>query len=235
MTRSSGEDRAGVQTDAHRPTGVDRMAWLRWTALVLIVVALIIVPWLLWGQYIERGVMVFLSGSDTPHGFGYLLVGLLALDIFLPVPSSFVAVAAGVFLGTWQGTLAVSFGLSLGCVLGYFVGAKAGGPGARRLVGETEWARVERFAKTYGHAVVIGMRPVPVLAEASVLFAGATRMPFSRFMWSCVVANSALGLVYAAAGAFSAATGELEVAVMVGGLLPMLAFFAARWVSQRGS
>src|SRR5690606_18552877 len=102
-----------------------------------------------------------------------------------------------------------------------------------RLIGETDWKRVEGFADVYGHAVVLGLRPVPVLAEASVFFAGATRVAFPRFVISCAVANTALGLVYAAAGAFSADSGELELAVIVGGLVPMIGIMVARWAQRR--
>ncbi len=207
--------------------------WLRWLTLLVVTLALIIGPWLIWGARIESAIAAWLSGDSLPAGALYWVVLLLAVDILLPIPSSFVAVAAGAFLGTWQGTWASSFGLTVGCALGYYLGARGGRPWAQRVVGREDWERAERLARTYGDAIVLGLRAVPVMAEASVLFAGAAQLSFWRFLGSCVIANTAVCFVYAAAGSFSAETGRLESAVMVGGLVPLVGIVAARWVARR--
>src|SRR5687767_2292443 len=48
-----------------------------------------------------------------------VVVGLLATDVFLPVPSSVVATLSGYQLGSAWGTLAAWAGMSLGAVIGF--------------------------------------------------------------------------------------------------------------------
>jgi membrane protein DedA with SNARE-associated domain len=56
----------------------------------------------------------------------------------------------------------------------------------------------------YGHWALILFRPVPVLAEASVFFAGLSRMSRTRFLALVALSNLGISAVYAATGAFSA-------------------------------
>jgi 3-dehydroquinate synthase len=44
-------------------------------------------------------------------------------------------------------------------------------------------------------------RPVPVLAEASALFAGLAGVPFPRYLLITTLANTGISLVYCVAGA----------------------------------
>ena len=58
----------------------------------------------------------------------------------------------------------------------------------------------------FGEWVIVVSRPIPVLAEASVLFAGLSGMPASRFLLLSTLSNLGISAVYAAVGAFSAST-----------------------------
>ena len=64
------------------------------------------------------------SGWATAGAIG----ALLALDVFLPVPSSIVSTGAGVLLGFWTGAAVIWIGMTLGCVIGYVFGAYAAVP-----------------------------------------------------------------------------------------------------------
>jgi uncharacterized membrane protein YdjX (TVP38/TMEM64 family) len=130
------------------------------------------------------------------------IVGLLAGDVFLPVPSSIVAAAAGVLLGLWRGAAAVWTGMMAACVIGYAFGARAS-QAARRFVGDGGMARVEDLAARYGDLAIVLCRPVPVLAEASVIFAGIVRRPLARFVVTTCWSNLGIALVYAAIGAYA--------------------------------
>ena len=54
------------------------------------------------------------------------LVGLLASDLLLPIPSSVLAVGTGAVFGTAMGALLVALGFTLGAWIGYEVGRSAG-------------------------------------------------------------------------------------------------------------
>jgi membrane protein DedA with SNARE-associated domain len=72
-------------------------------------------------------------------------------------------------------------------------------------------------------------RPVPVLAEASVVAAGTLRVPFARFAVVVAAANVAISAWYASLGATAVNTRTFVVAFLVAALLPGLALLGRRW------
>lgn len=166
---------------------------MRAVLLVLVVLALILVPFFLWEEPLNRFADSILAHRGE-WWIGPALAGLLAADVFLPVPSSIVSTGAGVMLGFLGGAVTNISGMTLGCWLGYRTGRVAKGQADGRL---TElWSR-------YGEWTLILTRAVPVLAEASVVFAGMTEMPMRRFLVLTTLANTGIGILYAAVGAFA--------------------------------
>lgn len=208
---------------------------LRIVGLSALVLAFVIVPWLSWGDVIELWVGTAMKKPTLTSAFALSVVLLLAADVLLPVPSSLVAVAAGVFLGFGFGSLAVLLGLSLGSIVGYVIGARVGNAVARRMVGEASWRKAEEWTERYGSSVVLALRPVPILAEASTFFAGATHMAWRRYLAYSTVANLGVAVVYAGVGDVSAETGHLEVALMAGCLLPGVAIAVAGFLRTKGA
>jgi uncharacterized membrane protein YdjX (TVP38/TMEM64 family) len=206
---------------------------LRFAALGVVVLLVVVVPWVLWGSVVDSWVHGWLNHSTVTPLLALIIVLLLAADVLLPIPSSLVAVAAGVFLGFALGSLVVFVGLTLGCVIGYFVGASWGAVVARAVVGERSWQRAEQLAQRYGSGIVLALRPVPVLAEASTFFAGATHMPWGLFLLNVSLANAAVAVAYAGVGELSADTGHLELGLIAGCLLPGLAILIAGFVRRR--
>src|SRR4029450_6189458 len=93
-------------------------------------------------------------------------------------------------------------GMMAGCVLGYLLGSRVT-TAARRFVGADGLARAEWVADRYGDWAIIICRPVPVLAEASVILAGLIHTPWRRFTVLTAASNLGIALGYAAIGAFS--------------------------------
>lgn len=177
----------------------------RWVGLCAVVLALIILPFVFFGEAIESWTAAFLDGArERRLMVGLVLSGLLAGDILLPVPSSVVSTACGFFLGFVVGTCASLAGMMVSCAAGYVLGRVFGRPLAARLVGDREIDVLDGLSSRYGLWVVIVTRPVPVLAEAAVLFAGVSRLPWSRFAWISTFSNLGISAVYAFIGAFSA-------------------------------
>ena len=175
---------------------------MRWAVLWVILIAVVLLPFVLFGeQFEEFGQQI--TQSDTSR---WLVAGavfsLLALDVFLPVPSSIVSTGAGVLLGFAVGTTIVWSGMMAGCLLGYAVGSR-GSTAARKLVGEDGIARAADLVKRYGDLTIVLCRPVPVLAEASVVFAGLVRAHYGRFLRLTATSNLGIAAGYAAVGAYS--------------------------------
>ena len=175
---------------------------MRWAVLWVILITIVLLPFVLFGEQFEAfGKQI--TQSDTSR---WLVAGavfsLLALDVFLPVPSSIVSTGAGVLLGFGVGTTVVWSGMMAGSLLGYAVGARGAGA-ARKLVGADGIARAADLVKRYGDLTIVLCRPVPVLAEASVVFAGLVRANYGRFLRLTVTSNLGIAAGYAAVGAYS--------------------------------
>jgi membrane protein DedA with SNARE-associated domain len=175
---------------------------MRWAVLWVILISVVLLPFVLFGEQFEAfGTQITQSGTSRSLVAGAVF-SLLALDVFLPVPSSIVSTGAGVLLGFALGTTVVWSGMMAGCLLGYAVGSR-GSTAARKLVGEDGIARAADLVKRYGDLTIVLCRPVPVLAEASVVFAGLVRAQYGRFLRLTATSNLGIAAGYAAVGAYS--------------------------------
>ena len=107
---------------------------LRWAALALGLASLIVVPFLALEGRIDALAGQALTQARGPLTVSAVVATALALDVFLPVPSSVVNTAAGAMLGLWPATLVSWSGMMAGCLLGYWVGASGGTAAIRRLL-----------------------------------------------------------------------------------------------------
>jgi membrane protein DedA with SNARE-associated domain len=171
--------------------------WLRWTILMAILLALILVPFALWEDSLTFLSMQLLSPVAGRMTVAGVVVLLLAADVVLPVPSSFVSAGAVSLLGAYEGGISIALGMTLGAWLGYLIGRFGGEPLARRVAGEEQLAKAGRLMERYGAWVVLVCRGVPVLAEASTVLAGATRVSVLRFALVTLLGNAGLACAYA--------------------------------------
>ncbi len=202
---------------------------MRWLVFWALVAAIILVPFFLFAEQINGWIEKFVSSAES-HTIlaAFVLCMLLAGDILLPIPSSIVSTSAGCLLGFWGGTLVSLAGMTICCVLGYLLGTRYGRPLANRLVGAAELARLEELSGRFGHWVVVVCRPVPVLAEASVLFAGVAKMPAGRFFLLSTLSNLGISAVYALIGQMSASKGQFLLAFAASIIIPGAAMFLSR-------
>ena len=200
-----------------------------WVGFCGLLLAAILVPFFLFGEGLEAAAHRFLEARPPDWEVALVLGGVLAGDLVLPVPSSLVNTAAGALLGFWRGTAACWLGMMVASGLGYQLGARAGEAALRRMVGPSEVARLAFFAEREGPWFLLAFRAVPVLAEASVVFAGASRMSRRSFLTASALANLGVSATYAAVGASAARAGSflLFFAGMV--LLPALALWLMKW------
>ena len=202
---------------------------MRWAVLWVILITIVLLPFVLFGEQFEAfGKQI--TQSDTSR---WLVAGavfsLLALDVFLPVPSSIVSTGAGVLLGFGVGTTVVWSGMMAGSLLGYAVGARGSGA-ARKLVGADGIARAADLVKRYGDLTIVLCRPVPVLAEASVVFAGLVRANYGRFLRLTVTSNLGIAAGYAAVGAYSRRLDTYSFLIAFLGALLLPGIFI--WISR---
>ena len=170
--------------------------WGFWLCLALILLGIPIVPFAVMGEV--PGVRWL--GRAEPGTFGFLGAALLAGDIFLPVPSSVVSVFIGTQMGWMSGSVVIAVGMTLGSTIGYFLAYFLGYPFVRRFASSGSLDRIRRLEDRSGTYVLAIVRAVPVLAEASVLAAGATRYRPLTAQLTLGAANLLLAILYATAG-----------------------------------
>lgn len=189
----------------HSPNGGGRLFPFRTVGLLLLVLVLVIVPFLLFGEQVDGWIDRWLEQAETHRvQVAALLVFLLASDIVMPVPSSLISTACGMLLGFWGGTLASFSGMMVTTLVGYLIGRYAAVP-AEKWIGKNETTMMREFHQRHGLGLLIAMRPVPVMAETSVVFAGLARLPFLPVIMVTVAGNLAVSMVYALVGAWGRA------------------------------
>lgn len=167
-----------------------------------------------------------LARERGPTAATVALIGLLAADLFLPVPGSVVMTMAGYLLGL-PGALASFAGAMLATLLGFEL-ARGGRRARWRLLDPATTAQLTRFFAAWGPWAILLSRAVPMAAEVVSCLAGASAMARARFYALAALGVLPLCVLYAWAGASArAGTSALAVAAALG--LPALAF--AGWTA----
>lgn len=205
--------------------GRSMRGWL-WIAALLL--AAILVPFALWDEAITSWSRAVVAGDGAGAWIASVIGGLLAVDVLLPVPSSILSTAAGYRFGFLAGAVVSWGGMTVGCALAYAVGSGLGHGPSERLVGAEAMTRAREAMRRNAVWVLAVLRPVPVLAEASVLMAGISRMPLRPFVVVTTLANLGVSIAYAWVGSRSAEVGSFLLAFGGAMLLPGVAMFLAR-------
>lgn len=204
--------------------------------LLLIVGVLLIplIPFLLMGAWFEPWLESLLDGSilesSLPVAFSSV-VGILAIDILLPIPSSAVCTFAGKQLGAFTGTLACWLGLNVSAGIGYLIGAKFGRPIAVRFSDENTLSKLEQLDKRSSVACLVVCRSLPIIAEASVLLMGMKRLPQSLFWPAVLLSNLGIAAALCWLGSFSAKANWFPLALGISIAIPLL--FILFWKAKR--
>ncbi|MFA5910439.1 MAG: VTT domain-containing protein [Vicinamibacterales bacterium] len=157
------------------------------------------------------------------------IVGLLAADVFLPIPSSFVMVLSGAAFGVGWGALLAFAGSIGGEWLGFELARRYGTGLSSRFVGDAnEVERLNQILLKHGAAAVVVTRALPVVMETMSVVAGLSTMRRRTFLVASAIGTAPIVLVYAYAGAMSRETGSLVPAIVI-----LVAVAAAGWVWYR--
>jgi uncharacterized membrane protein YdjX (TVP38/TMEM64 family) len=202
---------------------------LRSLLVVTAVLLVPVVPFVCLAGPIEQWLARWTEHPPNLFVTAALVVGLLSVDVVLPVPSSLISTLAGSQLGTIGGTLASWLGMSIGAGVGFGVARRWGRPVARRLASDEDLQRLDDLTRQYGAAVLVVARAVPLLAEASVLLVGLHRLSWRRFWPPVLLSNLGIALAYAFFGEVAARNQWLPVALGVSLGLPILMAAVVRW------
>ena len=206
---------------------------VRPTLLVTVVLLVPILPFVGFGQSMEQSIEQWIERTVDPAQAAALVAGVLATDVFLPVPSSFVSTAGGMRLGVTLGTVASWLGMTVGAVIAFGLARWFGRPLAARLSSGDDLDAMDRLSRRFGPQVIVLTRAVPVLAEASVLLMGATGLSWKPFFAAVALSNFGIALVYSAFGQYARVHSAMVPALAASIAIPVLAAVVARRVIGR--
>ena len=204
-------------------------------ALVICVVLLVpIIPFLFFGEQMEQWVAEWRTQEYSKPVASAVIVSLLASDIFLPVPSSVLSTVGGYHLGPLLGTLVSWLGMTLGAIIGFWLARRFGHSFTLWFTTEPQLERMTIASQKFGPWMLVLVRGVPVLAEASVLLVGINQMSWRRFLPPVMLANFGLALAYSVFGEQADKHQMLPLAKGVAIALPvLLGIVAASWLPNQ--
>lgn len=206
---------------------IPRSAWL-----LLGVMLVIIIPFFCFEDAINAWMTTTVDHAQGRRGtLALLFFTALAVDIFLPIPSSLISTLCGMTLGLNLGFWTSFMGMNVSCVAGYLLGHFCAGA-AERLIGTVEMATLQRIEHRCGGLLLIALRGVPVLAEASVLFAGIVRTPPIKSALWMLIGNAVVSFAYALAGHFGHDSGAMYPALLASLLVTGAIMLGGRYLTR---
>lgn len=195
-----------------------------------VVLLIPVIPFLFFGGQMDQWLRGLADDPPSPTATFCLIVGLLATDILLPIPSSVISTLSGWQLGWLVGTFATWVGMTLGAMIGFALAQRYGHPLALWFSRGEDLERMRHVSDQYGPSVLVLTRAMPVFAEASVLIAGIHQMKWRRFLPAILLSNLGIAIAYAALGDYAERHQWLPLALGVAIALPVLvAAFAKRF------
>lgn len=135
--------------------------------------------------------------------FGFVIL-ILAIDIFIAVPTLTTCILAGYFLGFPFGGLGASLGMMLAEAIGYWL-SYLYGEKLLKIIIRNEEKRAEAKATfgQYGLAMILLSRSSPIFPEVCACMAGTTRISFPKFYLAWALNTIPYALIAAYAGSVS--------------------------------
>ena len=192
-----------------------------WIISLLVVCA---TPLLLFSEHRQEQIASIFSGSwaGEPSLFtAAVIIGLFAGDIILPIPSTAVCAVAGKVFGTVVGSILCWMGLNISAAIGYGMARFIGWPAVKRFSDEDAVSQVKGSVERFGVWPLVAMRPIPVLAEASILLLGLYQYPPARFWPPVVLSNLVVAIVFVALGSWFAERDQFWLGIVLASLVPM--------------
>lgn len=168
------------------------------------------------GQSTESAVVVALA-----------IIGLLVVDLVIPVPSSVVMAASGMLLGPILGGIVSFVGAMAAACLGFWACRLGGRRAFERFVSPEEVGRTSEWFERYGTVAIIVSRPIPMLTEILSCLAGLTEVRFTTFVVAAALGTLPICFVYSVIGSLGDISNPWPV-VWVSILIP-----AAGWIVAR--
>lgn len=183
----------------------------------------------LWSGPLEASLAAWQTNPPPTTWLVGGLIALLAADILLPVPSGPLITLAGGQLGASLTAASAWLGLMLGGLLAFAAAKRWGVALAWRFADPGELTRLQGIARQHDVWLLLITRPLPILAEATVLLVGVLNTSWTRLVASLAVGNAAVAIAFAVLGQQAEQNEWMLVALVLSVVVPL----AGTWVLRR--
>lgn len=147
---------------------------------------------------------LYQAQTQHPTKIALVIIGLLFADLFIAMPTLSVMILSGYFLGQQYGSAASIIGVMLAGVSGYWLSFHFGEKFERLLVKDpVQRKEAHDMFSRHGSVMILLARAMPILPEVSACMAGASKMPFMRFLAAWSVSSIPYAMIAAYAGSIS--------------------------------
>ena len=198
----------------------------------LVATGLMLGAFFAWGGYFEG--LFTEEAAAQPGPWDWLFaVGLLTLDVFLPIPATAVLATLGMAYGPWLGGLIGTLGTFAAGTTGYGLCRVLNERTARFLVGEKGMEIGGKFFKQSGGWVIALSRWTILLPELLSCYAGLMRMPPRQYFAALFCGTLPMSFTYAWLGSTDAAQENKLLALGLSAAIPVLLWGGWRWWQKR--
>ncbi|NNE93580.1 MAG: VTT domain-containing protein [Verrucomicrobiales bacterium] len=195
----------------------------RLVLLFFVLAVLVIIPFLIWGDFFERQMSLENMVAELERSGGRwawaIGIGLLLIDLLLPILGTVVMSALGVVYGWFWGGIFSTIGAMGAGLLAYGLCRNFGRRAGRWIAGEDGMKSGEKlFSGNLGGWVVALSRWLPVMPEVVACLAGLVRMPFRKFVIALACGCVPLGFAFAWIG--EAGREKPELALILSATIP---------------
>lgn len=177
-------------------------------------------------DYMQAKLEDFSGTQDNLYLFAGLIITLLAIDLFLPIPSSIIMVLSGVVLGTFWGAIASFIGAILSAIIGFGLCRRLGQKAFDRFIGTEDTENIKKWFNDYGLLAIIISRPVPMLTEILSCLAGLSHIKFLPFIIASTLGTLPICFIYSYAG--SSGKDATTFAVLIALVIPALGWIITK-------
>jgi len=149
-----------------------------------------------------------------------IIIGLLIIDLILPIPSSVVMTFSGSIYEFMGGAILGTIGSITGSTIGFIIFRKKGFKIIKKFINQNEQKSMNKWFNSYGEGIIILSRMVPMLAETMSCFAGLTKISFKRFLLFITIGTIPVSLYYSYFGSQLKTVSEWPIPLAAGVIIP---------------
>lgn len=131
-----------------------------------------------------------LNGFIASTGaWGWLvIIILMILHSFVPLPLEFAALAAGAAYGFWLGTIITVIGAVLGAALSFWISRQFGQPFFDRVLKQNQRDWLNHQSRDQGTTALLISRLLPFISFTLISYAaGLTKVSWWTFLWTTTI------------------------------------------------